>query len=161
MQAQLEKLKFEKFKNLCVGVLVLIAVLVTVLACIPSFRELVRTLFVYSDREVLARADGDLSGKGDRVTVIKVRTYDTLALEVFFFSENESSREMKRIVLPEKREGYFNFRGQATNLVLNDINGDGTLEIVAPSFDENLIPRLNVFEFDSDLRIFKRRSGEI
>jgi hypothetical protein len=153
MQAQ-----SEKFQNFAVGLLIAIAVLIAVLVCFPQFRETVRMLFVYPERTVLAKADGDLTGKGDRVTVIKVKTFDTLALEVFFFSENESSREMKRIVLAEKREGYFNFRGQATNLVLNDLDGDGVLEILAPSFDENLIPRLNVFEFDGDLRIFKRRT---
>lgn len=150
----------EKFQNFILFSSLSITFLFLILSCIPQFRETLRTLALYPQRTVLAKVEGDLSGRGDRVTVIKVKTHQALAIEVFFFSENPNTREMRRIILPEKNEGYFNFRGQASNLVLSDVDGDGTLEILAPSFDDNLVPRLNVFQFDPDLRIFKRLTSE-
>jgi hypothetical protein len=106
---------------------------------------------------VLAKAEADLTGKGLRVAVVKVQTADTIALEIFENDGNEGKLKfVKRIVLPEKRDAYFNFRGNATNLVVTDVDNDGELEIVAPTFDQNLVPRLNVYKFDSSVHDFLR-----
>lgn len=137
------------------------ALLVMVLAMIPSVREEIRTLWVYPKRSVLAKAEGDFTGKGDRATVIKVQTPETLAVEVYFNNGPQDDRlDMRRLILPDRRDGYFDFRGEATNLVLTDIDDNGVLEILAPAYDENLIPRLHVYDFDTDLRVFKKRSIE-
>lgn len=156
LEAQKQKIFWLGFPTLC-----LISLSLAVLTTLPSSREFIRSVIISNSRDILAKAEADITGKGMRMAVIKVHTADTLALEIF---ENEGGsnklRFVKRIVLPEKRDAYFNFRGNATNLVMTDVDGDGHLEIVAPTFDENLVPRLNVYKFDADSRDFRRMGPE-
>lgn len=131
------------------------------LALTPSIRNALRLLVLRNERQVLAKVEGDLSGQGDRYVIIKVKGPDTLSLEVYEANPQQKSQSLlRRIVLNEKRDGHFNFRGQATNLVLTDVNSDNVLEIIAPAFDENLIPRLNVFSFDPTSKSFSRMGPE-
>jgi hypothetical protein len=154
--AQKQKIFMVSFPTLC-----LISVCLAALTLIPASREFIRSVIVTNSRVVLAKADADITGQGMKVSVIKVQTSDTIALEIF---ENEGDtlklKFVKRLVLPEKRDAYFSFRGNATNLVVTDVDGDGTLEIVSPTFDENLVPRLNVFKFDPERHDFIRLGPE-
>jgi len=141
------------------------ATLLTVVAAVPGFRQYFRDYFLADKRTVLARVDGLLQsatgGAGDSVSVIKVQTIDTLSLEIY--SKTEGSGQLvfqKRIILPERRDGYFTFRGNATNLVLSDVDGDGFNEIIAPSFDDNLVPRLNVYKYQPQSQSFVRLGPE-
>lgn len=154
--AQKEKLFWISFPTLC-----LISVALIVLTIIPSSREFIKSQIVRSSRYVLAKADGDITGNGLNISVIKVQTSDTLALEIF--EQNVITKEskfLKRIVLNEKRDAYFSFRGNSTNLAVSDIDQDGTLEIIAPTFDENLIPRLNVYKYDKERADFVKLGPE-
>ena len=128
-----------------------------ILSFLPQSRELVRNLIISNSRIILAKADADLTGQGQKVSIIKVQTAETLALEIFEAVGSEQKLQfVKRIVLPERKDAYFNFRGAATNLAIADVDGDGNLEIIAPTFDDNLIPRLNIYKFDPQSRDFFR-----
>ncbi|MEZ0391941.1 MAG: hypothetical protein ACAH59_06985 [Pseudobdellovibrionaceae bacterium] len=155
-EPQKQKIFWISFPALC-----LISVCLALLTAIPSSREFIRSVIVSHSREILAKAEADLTGQGMRVAVIKVQTSDTLALEIYETEgHSQTLKFVKRIVLPEKRDAYFNFRGSATNLVITDVDGDGQLEIVVPAFDENLVPRLNVYKYDADTRDFIRLGPE-
>lgn len=124
----------------------------TVVTTVPYLRHQFRDYFLSEKRHVLARADGFIEsstgGPDDPVSVIKVQTIDTLSLEIY--TKTAASDQLvfqKRIVLPERRDGFFTFRGNASNLVLSDVDGDGHSEIIAPTFDENLVPRLNIYKY--------------
>jgi hypothetical protein len=120
----------------------------------PS-RDFIRHHLFAPTRKVIAKADADLTGKGDWMTVIKVQTEQGLFLEIYRIDrEHATSSLIKRIHLDDSRDGYFTFRGNATNLALTDVNSDGVLDIVAPTFDESLIPRLNVYKYDPDVQDF-------
>lgn len=94
---------------------------------------------------------------GEKLVVLKVQTADSLALEIFLADKTAARASfLKRIVLPEKRDGYFNFRGNSANLVMSDIDGDQIIDIIAPTFDDNLMPRLNVFKYIPDTKDFVR-----
>jgi hypothetical protein len=137
--------------------LLTIALFLAVLTSFPQFRETLRGLLVINSREILAKADADLTGQGFKVSIIKVQTSDSLALEVFQSEvDGVKLQFVRRLVLPESRDAYFNFRGNAANLVVTDVDGDGTLEIVAPTFDDNLVPRLNVYKYDPESKDFFR-----
>lgn len=138
-----------------------LVVLVTILVLIPSVRERIRDGLLPGTREILAKAEGDLTGQGDWVSVVKVKTRSDLVLEVYSMDAQKGETRMRaRMVLPEKKDGYFQFHGQPTNLALVDLNGDGVLEIVAPTFDENLIPRLRVYRYDPAAQVFVLASPE-
>ncbi len=116
-------------------------------ASVPSVRQWLRDRLIISNRIILAKADGYLTSNLP-VTVVKVKTADTLSLEIYSRNINTDTLSFfKRIVLDQKRDAHFTYRGNATNLVLTDLEGDGNIEIIAPAFDENLIPRLNVFAY--------------
>ncbi|MCE3009617.1 MAG: hypothetical protein LW875_03270 [Proteobacteria bacterium] len=124
---------------------------------IPQSRGFFYRLIYEDSRSVLAKVEGDLTGKGDRVHVIKVKSDDELVLEVYFFQNpQEPATEMRRIILSEKRDAFMDFKGSTTNLALIDVNEDGIQEIITPTFDENLIPRLNVYQIDLESRVFQK-----
>ena len=55
---------------------------------------------------------------------------------------------MGSIPLPDHKDGFFLYQGEATNLALEDVDGDQQLDIIAPSYDNNLVARLNVYSYD-------------
>ncbi len=156
LDTQKEKIFRLGFPTLC-----LIALSLAAISVIPQSREIIRSLVISQSRVVLAKAEADLTGHGANIAVVKVQTADSIALEIYEkTAEQDKLKFMKRIVLPEKKDAYFTFRGNATNLVLTDVDGDGILEIVAPTYDENLIPRLNVFKFDPASNDFTKLGPE-
>lgn len=150
--------------NILIGVLAIAVALVTSIALFPRWREKVKSYFQKPYREVLAKAYGDLSGRGDFVNVIKIKTEDGLIIEVFEAKHydkrpTDGEKLLARLTLDEKRDAFMSFSGDATNLGLFDFDGDGTLEIMAPAYDENFIPRLNVFKFDPESRSFTKQGS--
>jgi hypothetical protein len=149
-----------KFYTLILA-LAALSVMIGVTAVVPSFRQSAKERLISYDRTVLAKAEGDVTGKGDNLIVVKVKTPDSLSLEIYFKTgEKDEASFQKRLILPEKRDGFFTFHGRETNLVMADIDHDGTLEILAPAFDENLIPRLNVYKYDQDSRSFQKMGAD-
>ncbi|MEZ4870891.1 MAG: hypothetical protein R2827_01335 [Bdellovibrionales bacterium] len=47
------------------------------------------------------------------------------------------------------------FRGQSTNLAVDDVNGDNIPEIIAPSFDKHLVAHMNVFSYNPVTKKFE------
>lgn len=147
-ELQKRKLFLVSFPALC-----LISVLLIVMSFIPETRELVRNLIVSQSRIILAKAEATLPSGAGKIAIIKVQTADSLAIEVFESEpEGRGTVFIKRIVLPEIRDAYFNFHDQTTNLAISDLDGDGQLEILVPTFDQDLVPRLNVYRYDVDTK---------
>lgn len=141
--------------NVVIATLAIAVVIVTAVASVPSWRAKLQSWVHSPYREVLAKARGDLTGKGDVISVIKVRTEEGLRVEVYERNQDSDNEKLlASLLLEERRDAHFNIRGQATNLALVDLDGDGLLEIVAPAYDENLIPRLHVYHFDPNSRSF-------
>lgn len=102
-------------------------------------------------RQVLAQAKGDLNGQGDSVTVLKVQQLDSIILEVY--SNDEEGRPTRfrtRIVISGSRNGAFDLKGQTVTLALMDTDGEPGDEILAPTFDYDYVPRLNVYKYNSE-----------
>lgn len=116
-----------------------------------DWRETFHSIFLEDFREVLAQARGDLLGDGKIFLVVKVKTKSTLSIEVFEPDLNTHDFILKtKATLPEKRDGHMIYHENSTNLLLLDVNQDGALEIVAPTYDENLIPRVRVYKLNRD-----------
>lgn len=129
----------------------------------PDVRTRARALLLKDFRTIVSTANADLIGDGSSFTVVKVKSRDSLFLEIYSSTIMDkegagegTNRLVGRIEMPDKRDGYFNFNGQATNLAIDDINGDGRPEIIAPSFDQNLVGHLNVFQYNPDAKSFER-----
>jgi len=122
----------------------------------PDLRSAVRGTMLKDYRMVVSTAHGDLLGDGHDLTVAKVRTRNAMFIEIYEAADDGAQRLVERIELQDKRDGYFSFNGQATNLAIDDIDGDGRPEILVPSFDQNLIGRISVYHYDKDARSFNR-----
>jgi hypothetical protein len=132
-----------------------LVVLTSVAVLFPESREWLRDHLLPDSREILAKAEGDLTGQGDFISVVKVKTKNDLVIEIYSVeSQKNETTQRARLILPERKDGFFEFRGQPTNLALVDLNGDGILEIVAPTFDDNLIPRLRIYRYDPSAQVF-------
>jgi hypothetical protein len=110
-----------------------------------------------SDRSVVGILQTDLTGNGNKVTITKVKSKLDISLEIYFYKEgSKEPQEIKRIILDDRRDAFFDMKGSVTNLAAVDLDGDAVLEIFAPSFDENLIPRMNVFKYDPTTGDFEK-----
>lgn len=122
----------------------------------PDVRAQVRGTFLSDYRMVVSSVTGDLSSDGTPFNIIKVKTRDDLFLEVYRASSEGRFELVEKIHMPQQRDGYFSFNGQATNLAVDDIDGDGRPEILAPSFDRDLVGHLNVFRFNTTAKNFQK-----
>lgn len=80
--------------------------------------------------------------------MIKIKTHEGLFLEIYGLSAEGGRPLLDRIQLPDRRDGYLNFGTNTANLFLQDMDGDDVPEIIAPSFDENLVAHLNIYRFN-------------
>lgn len=125
--------------------LVLLIVLTVVL--VPQLRQSVREVLVQPEREVLAAVTADLARTGEALRVIKVIEGHKLFIEIYTADVEGGTERLDRQVLAGSKNAYFTFRGESTSLALSDLDADGSLEIITPSFESGLIARMNVFKF--------------
>lgn len=136
------------------SVLLLAAAILLAAVLTPSVRERVQGYFAQVGREVLATAEGDVLGEGTPAKVIKFRSQEGIFVDVMRV-KGEGTELVDRITLPDKHDGLFNFHGQVTRLAITDVDKDGKLDILAPTFDNQLIPHLNVFSFNPATKRFE------
>lgn len=146
---------FKKTELSFMAILALVAMSLIIVAVIPSLRTNVKDFFNNSDRSVIAKVSGNLSAEGIPVTVLKIKNKGSLSLEIYGDS-TEGQTLMAKIPLAETRDGYFLLQGNATNLAITDADKDGTPEIVAPTYDDQMIPRLNLFKYNPTTKSFDR-----
>lgn len=139
--------------------LAIVAMVVTTVAVVPNLRTSVKDLFSSESRTVIAKVTGSLTPQGPHVTVLKIQSKNFLELEVYNSSAEDGMVMMAKLPLAESRDGYFTLKGNSTNLALTDFDGDGTLEIVAPTFDDQMVPRLNIFKYNSATHGFDKVSS--
>jgi hypothetical protein len=135
--------------------LFILLVVITAASVHPAARQWLRDHLIQDTRTVVGKVDGDLTGQGDFVSVVKVKTKNDLIVEVYTREPKKNETSLRaRLVLPERRDGYFQLQGHPTNLALVDVNKDGVLEIAVPTFDDNLIPRLHIYRYDPAAQVF-------
>lgn len=146
---------FSKKEIIGLALLAFLAMSVTVVAVIPSLRSQVKELFSSQNRTILAKVNGNIGPLGPKVTALKIRSGDDLSLEIYDDTQDGLAL-ISKINLSEKRDGYITVQGNATNLALIDVDHDGLLEIVAPTYDDQMVPRLNIFKYNPATKTFDR-----
>lgn len=138
---------FKKSELTLMAILAVIAMAMISIAVIPSLRTNIKDFFTFSGRIVIAKVSGNLGAQGPQVTILKIQNKGTLGLEIFTDTP-EGQILMTKIPMTDVRDGYFLHQGNATNLAITDIDKDGNVEIVAPTYDDQMIPRLNIFRYN-------------
>jgi hypothetical protein len=152
--------KTSKKETILLIALAVIAMAVTTIAVVPSLKTKARDFFIKSDRTILAKVDGSLTPEGPRVTVLKIKSQGEISLEVYE-QKDDGQHMMAHLSVDETRDGYFSLQGNATNLALTDVDGDGVMEIVAPTYDDQMVPRLNIFKYNSETKSFDRVNSAV
>lgn len=138
------------------GVLVLIAFTVVL---VPAIHQYFRKLIHQPYRQIISTTTGDILKDGKTFQILKIQTQQGLSLEIYGNPENGLRPLVDKIHLPDRQNGYIYFQQQSTPLALHDIDGDETLEILAPTFDDELVAHLNVYKFNRDTHLFELYSS--
>lgn len=147
---------FHKKEILIMSLLALVAMALLTVAVVPSLRNSVKEIFSSNERVILAKATGSLTAEGPKVTVLKIRSKDSLMLEIYSEDPGQENTLMAKIPLYETKDAYFVVNGNATNLALTDVDNDEIMEIVAPTYNDQMVPRLNIFKFNRASKSFDR-----
>lgn len=126
-----------------------------IVALNPEWRNSLRDNWISQDRQLLSTALGDLLGDGQLVKVIKYQTSQGIQLEILGEGDGGARPLIDRIYLSDRHNGFFDFQGEATQLAIVDVDSDGRLELIAPTFDENLTAHLNVYKYNPNFRRFE------
>lgn len=150
---------FKKKEALFIGILAVVAMTLTTIAVVPSLRTKVKEAFTHEDREILAKVNGRISPDGPELSVLKIKRGGKLSVEVY--EVNSSGNVLlTKLSLFEARDGFVSLKGSATNLALADLDKDGVQEIVAPTYDDQMVPRLNIFKFNESSKTFDRAQSQ-
>ncbi len=132
-----------------------------VIALVPSWREQAQNILWPRERLILAKSQAQINPNGIFVTVVKIKTKMGLFIEIYKSKNvNESMEFWIQFPLEGTQDSFFNFHSQASNLVLTDVDSDGFLDIMAPTYDEQQQARMNIFRFDETLGTFIRMERE-
>lgn len=143
-----------------IGVLVFAALSLVTISAIPPWRQSVRSLFLSNKREILAKVTTPLTMKEETYLILKIRQKDQVFVEVFKQTDPQAEAVfVTRIDLADRNDAFFNFRGQATNLAVSDIDQDGIQEILIPAYDQDMTARLNIYKFDTATNTFNRMNS--
>lgn len=140
--------KWDSFlKKWGLGFLIGLFLLVHIIALNDNFKEQIQTAVLPDKRKLLSTIDAFLKD-GTKIKVVKIKTKKGIFLEVYDSSNTHHQPLITRIQVPNKKDGFFFYQGQMTNLALEDLDGDLKVEILVPGFDENLVAHLNIYKFD-------------
>ncbi len=137
------------FLGSSIGLLVAITLSLGLCVLHPNVREALQSQLFRPYRMILSVTTGDLFRDGSDVQILKVRNQEGLFLEIYGLTD-PAKPLLARLRLRDLQDGYFHFHGEASNLALHDVDGDQHIEIVAPTFDDNLIPHLNIFRYNPE-----------
>lgn len=137
-------------------VLILVSLFSIYLNFDVKMRNQLRQHLSPSEREVLSVAIGPVLPEGP-ARVVKIKTVDGIQIEIYGPIKQDSSSEplVDTIHIQSTHDSHMQFQGRATNLALKDMNGDKLYEIISPSYDQDLTPRLNIYTFNSSSKKFE------
>lgn len=147
--------------------LLIAAVLSAAVSIIPSWRQKAQEHLLQSDRKILAKVVTRIDlNKPDEFFIFKIQQGDQLFVEVYKQVKDEAatteaeSQFLTKILLAEKKDAFVNFQGNATNLAVTDMDHDGKQEIIIPSYDNEISPRLNIYKYNEETQSFDRLRSE-
>ena len=110
---------------------------------------------VAEQQKILSVAHGDLMNDGSLVKVIKFKTAEGIVLEFYTDVQSNGHRSLiSRVEIPHAQDGFFDHRGQAVQLAVVDLDGDGTMELLSPTFDGQLLAWLNPYHYSKAEKAF-------
>lgn len=138
--------------KILVSALACLALIMLAVLAMPEWRMQVRSALLPESKTLLARVEGDLWGTGESFEVLKFQQGRGLAVEVRQLNSPDVPQLVDRMVIPDRFNSHFDLLGRSTQLAILDVDGDGELEIIAPSVDDRLNTHLNVLRLSKTLK---------
>ena len=88
------------------------------------------------------------------VKILKRKRGNSLSLEFLSRLPDGSFRLINSVDLPGKYDGFFEYQKGTVSVGSMDQDGDGRLEIIAPTFDKFLRPHFNIVSYHPELNKF-------
>ena len=120
----------------------------------PPAKKWVQSHIFSSSQEILSIVQGDLLHNGSYIKVVKLKTLQGVVLEFYSEPINGSRYLISQVKIPNAKDGFFNHRGEAVQLAVVDLDGDGKMELLAPTFNDQMLARLNPYHYDSNQESF-------
>lgn len=79
------------------------------------------------------------------VDIYKIKENGSIIVK---FINSKSREHFQTFSLQDSWDGYYLVNGRNSNLFLNDVDNDLKLEILAPTFNQNLEARLHILKYD-------------
>ena len=105
---------------------------------------------------LLSSIANDIDGQGNYIKALKFKTRDGIQLEFIQVNPDGTKRVLPSKEIKHPYNGFFEYRGESVHLAIGDIDGDGVMELMAPTFDKDLTPHLNVYYYDRNHNNFYR-----
>ena len=127
------------------GILFIGALLFGYILFLPDVRAWVSSQIYPSERVVLSLLNTNIADQD--IKVLKVRFLNKIYLEVYHMAE-AGEELVERTILTDAKDASYKMEDGSSNLFAKDIDGDGHPEIIAPSFDKNMIAHLNIYQYE-------------
>lgn len=117
-------------------------------------RKWVQSRILPKEQKMLSIVHGDLMHNGSSIKVVKFKAITGIVLEFYSEIQNGSRYLINRVEIPNAQDGFFDHRGQAVQLAVVDLDGDGKMELLSPTFNEMMLARLNPYHYSSEQKAF-------
>ena len=104
---------------------------------------------------ILQIVETSLLGMSLDIKVLKRKAGDSIYLEFLFRRPDGSFYLINSIDLAGPYNGFLEYQKGTLSLGLLDYDGDGLLEVIAPTFDKWLRPRANIISYNPKIKKFQ------
>ena len=127
----------------------------------PKKLKTVYESVVRSKPRTLKKVKDYLLGNDLQIRVIKRKFKGTIYLDFFSFEKSNQWRRINTVKLEGSKEGFFEYWNDSLSLALIDENGDGFLEVVAPTFSHTLKPHINIVFYNKKTKKFELKQSPL
>ena len=129
-----------------------------------KIKRILSKIYNPSFKQTLQRLDGPLTAQEIDLRVLKVKSGDKILLEFLSKQVDDSYTVINTLELKGSREAYFSAgrRGRdlpPSSLLFLDVDGDGALDILAPTFSNFFFPYLNIASYNKKTKQFELKKA--
>ena len=126
----------------------------TIIILFSPARGWIQSRIIPQGQKILSVVHGDLMNDSSSIKVVKFQTITGIVLEFYSDIQQGSRYLISRVEIPNAQDGFFDHRGQAVQLAIVDLDGDGKMELLSPTFNEMMFARLNPYYYSPEQKSF-------